>query len=277
MQSLGRMLVISVAFAAVPCVFGQNAASNAMGKPLPEFEVVSLKPSEPNGHYLVGVQLTPDQLTMNATTLKELISVAYAIPFWEISAGEGWMAPGFGNVRGRYDLTARLPQDGSAYNLRHGNYDIVDERIREMLRTMLAEQFQLKFHIETKSGKVSVLEKSGRPITLVAVQTQGGKPNNFSGVGAVEGKGVGIYNASMGQLAAFLAGYILQHPVIDKTGFDGSYNFQSKTIVTDEDFRNGDTNSMWVPAVKEMGLKLTETQGPVETFVIDHAELPAAN
>jgi uncharacterized protein (TIGR03435 family) len=34
---------------------------------------------------------------------------------------------------------------------------------------------------------------------------------------------------------------------------------------------------MWAPAVKEMGLKLTETQGPVETFVIDHAELPEAN
>jgi len=29
--------------------------------------------------------------------------------------------------------------------------------------------------------------------------------------------------------------------------------------------------------VKEMGLKLTETTGPVETFVIDRAELPSAN
>jgi len=276
MQSMKRMMaLVSVVLLVGTLAFGQNTAADGKAKQ-PEFEVVSLKPSVPNGHYLVGVQLTPDQLTMNVTTLKGLISVAYAIPYWEISGGEGWMDPGFDDLRGRYDLMARLPQDGTAYNLRHGNFDIVDERIRAMLQTMLEEKFQLKFHMETKNGKVSVLEQSGRPIMLVAVQAQA-KPNNFSGVGAVGGKGVGIYNASMGQLAAFLAGYILRHPVIDKTGLDGSYNFQSKTIVTDDDIRSGDTTSMWVPAVKEMGLKLTETTGPVETFVIDRAELPSAN
>jgi uncharacterized protein (TIGR03435 family) len=32
-----------------------------------------------------------------------------------------------------------------------------------------------------------------------------------------------------------------------------------------------------LPAVSEMGLKLTQAKGPVEKFVIDHAEHPSEN
>jgi len=144
---------------------------------------------------------------------------------------------------------------------------------------MLEDRFHLKFHRETRAGTISILEQSGKPLLLVPSQIKAAKPdgNGFGGIGAVEGKGLGLYNSSMPQFANFLSGYILHHPVIDKTGLHGGYDFQSKTILTKEDFENGSTQGMWLPAVKEMGLKLTETSGPVEIFVIDHAEHPSPN
>ena len=81
----------------------------------------------------------------------------------------------------------------------------------------------------------------------------------------------------MAWFARYLESTVLSRPVIDKTGLDGSYDFRSATILTNDDLRNGDAMSMILPAVKEMGLKLTETNGAVETFVIDHAERPEAN
>jgi uncharacterized protein (TIGR03435 family) len=35
--------------------------------------------------------------------------------------------------------------------------------------------------------------------------------------------------------------------------------------------------NLYLPAVNEMGLKLTQAKGPVEKFVIDHAEYPSEN
>jgi uncharacterized protein (TIGR03435 family) len=93
----------------------------------------------------------------------------------------------------------------------------------------------------------------------------------------VEGKGVGLYNTSMPQLAKFLSETLLHHPVIDKTGLDGGYDFTSATIITKEDFVSGNRMNLYLPAVNEMGLKLTQAKGPVEKFVIDHVERPSDN
>lgn len=95
-------------------------------------------------------------------------------------------------------------------------------------------------------------------------------------VGVASGKGWGIYNTSMPQLAKVISG-MLHHPVIDKTGLDGSYDFRSAMIFSDEDFQSGDVVGSFLPAVSEMGLKLTTARGPVETFMIDHAEPPSPN
>jgi uncharacterized protein (TIGR03435 family) len=273
-----RIAVAAFVLAATPFAFAQNAVPEQAAK-LPEFEVVSLKPSDPQARYLVGVQLTKGELTMNLTTLRELICVAYNVPSWEIAGGEPWMAPDFGNRQNHFDLVAKLPQDLAPFDLRHANNEVGDERIRQMMQAMLADRFKLRFHRETTPGKVSILEPSGKPILLVSTTLKYAKRygEGYSELGgAVEGKGLGFYNITMPQLAKFLS-TILRHPVIDKTGLHDNYDFQSATIVTKDDFQNGDIQSMFLPAVKEMGLRLTESTGPVETFVIDHAEPPTAN
>jgi len=275
------MVVLGLALVAGPFVLAQSAsvAADAKAK-LPEFEVVSLKPTDPNVGHHMGVQLTKDELTMNAMTLKELVCVAYGIPYWELSASEPWMGRAFPDMRDRFDLVAKLPQELAPYDMRRSNNEIGDERIREMMQAMLADRFHLKFHWDTKQGTVSVLEQSGKPLPLVPTTLKYAKNygDGYSEIGgAVAGVGIGFYNITMPQLAKFLSEAVLHHPVIDKTGLAGGYDFRSKTIVTEDDIRSGNTGSMWVPMVKEIGLKLTESTGPVETFVIDHAEPPSAN
>lgn len=279
MKGIERTIVsMGMIFAMGQLAFGQDAAVARSKRP--EFEVVSIKPTQPGGIHLVGVQLTKDQLTMNVTTLKGLICVAYNIPYWELSGGEPWMNTGAGNLTDHYDLQAKLPLELAPYDLRHSSSEIEDERIREMMKSMLAERFHLQFHRETATGTLSVLELSGKPLmfvpsTLKYAERYG---DGYSEIGgAVAGKPLAFYNVSMPQLAKFLSGALLHHPVIDKTGLDERYDFTSGTIVTSEDIQTGNVMSMWPGAVKEMGLRLTESNGPVESFVIDHAERPSAN
>ncbi len=260
----------------------QSATATAVEGPgkLPEFDVVSLKPPDPNvGHYM-GVQLSPDRIAMNNETLAGLICVAYNIPYWEISGSEPWMDRDLSNPKDHFDLEAKMPQGLAPYDMRHANFDIEDERIREMMQAMLADRFHLKFHRETATGTVSIMEQSGKPLLLVPSKLRYAKGygEGYSEVGgAAEGKGVGLYNTSMPQLAKFLSETLLHHPVIDKTELDGRYDFTSATIVTKEDFESGNVMNLYLPAVSEMGLKLTQAKGPVEKFVIDHAEHPSEN
>ena len=273
--------MIGIAFAIVPVVLGQSVPADT-GAKLPEFVVVSIKPTDYNSGKMheIGIQLTPDQLTMDAMTLKGLIEVAYDIPAWELTGGDPWMDRGFSDQKDRYDFVAKLPPGGAPYNLRHGYFDLADERIREMMQAMLADRFHLKVHHETHTGAVSILEQSGKPLLMVpTIRKYARSSSDEHGEigGAVEGVGIGFYNITMLQLAKFLSEAILHHPVIDKTGVEGGYDFRSKTIVTADDIRNGNTMSMYLPMVKEMGLKLMDGTGPVETYVVDHAERPEAN
>jgi uncharacterized protein (TIGR03435 family) len=284
---IASLVIFGVAFAAGTFAFPQSippqndAATVAEGpRKLLEFEVVTLKPTDPQVGHLMGVQLSPDRISMNNETLAGLICVAYDIPYWELSGAEPWMERDLTDGNDHFDLEAKMPEELGPYDMRHANFEIGDERIREMMQAMLADRFHLRFHRETATGTVSILEQSGKPLLLVPSKLKFASSygEGYSQVGgAVEGKGVGMYNTSMPQLAMFLSEALLHHPVIDKTGLDGRYDFRSAVIVTKEDFENGTVQDMWLPAVSEMGLKLTQAKGPVEKFVIDHAERPTEN
>ena len=80
----------------------------------------------------------------------------------------------------------------------------------------------------------------------------------------------------MAQFAAYLSNYVLHETVIDKTGLEGTYDFQSKTASTNDEGPFPDPLAI-LPSVKEMGLKLTKSTGPVTILIIDQASHPSAN
>jgi uncharacterized protein (TIGR03435 family) len=241
----------------------------------PAFEAATIKPVDTiNGVMNAGVRVYPGgRIVIHALPLKSVIVAAYDVGWWQLSGGEPWME------KDAYDVEAKPAAQSGDYSLRHTRFGIHDERIRQMLQTLLAERFQLKVRRETKSGQVYLLEKSGRKIPLVATKFTDEKPAQgtpgFSGAIEHAGGHWFLFNTSMPQFAKFASTYVVRKPVIDQTGLEGSFDYRDPDAKIDQE--NGDFETSFTAFVRAIGLKLTASKGPVETFVIEHAEKPSAN
>jgi uncharacterized protein (TIGR03435 family) len=255
---------------------------------LPAFEVATIKPVDmsPGVEHMMGTNVYPGgRIRITSFPLKSLICVAFNIGYWQLSGGDDW------TNKAMYDVEAKPAETTppTTYNLRHGNFGIEDERLRQMLQALLIERFQLKFHRETTTGPVYLLEKSGKPIPLQPSKEAGAKMYGEGYSGDVGFVGVGggrwsIYNTSMPQLAKFAGDNILHQPVLDRTGLDGAFDFRWTMIAASSDAQSVDSTNIvalfhdtFPLFLQTMGLKLTKSTGPVETFVIDHAEPPSPN
>ena len=221
-----------------------------------------------------GVKIYPGgRLVIHALPLKSLITAAYDAGYWQLSGGEEWME------KDVYDLEAKASPHSGTYSLRHTRYGIGDERVRLMLQTLLTERFQLKVHRETKTGSVYLLERSGKPLLLRPTkyaedQSAMGAPG-FSGEIEHVGGHWFLFDTSVPQLAKFAADYVLHKPVIDQTGLEGSFDYRDSDAKISQD--NSDFEGSFTAFMRDIGLKLTSAKGPVDTFVIEHAEKPLAN
>ena len=70
--------------------------------------------------------------------------------------------------------------------------------------------------------------------------------------------------------------------MVDKTGLTGAYDVDLKWTPDDTGIPNGDaavesSPSIFTAVQEQLGLKLNSTKGPVETLIIDYAEMPSAN
>jgi uncharacterized protein (TIGR03435 family) len=243
--------------------------------PQPAFEVATIKPVDTaNGTMNAGIRVYPGgRLVIHALPLKALIVAAYDVGFWQVSGGEEWMG------KDVYDVEAKPAAQSGTYSLRHTRDGISDERLRQMLQKLLAERFQLKIHRETKTGAVYVLERSGKKFLLLPTKYTEDKPvmgaPGFSGEVERVGGHWFLYYVSLPELARFASNYILHRPVIDRTGLQGSFDYRDPDVSIEQD--NGDFESALTVFIQDVGLKLTSSKGPVETFVIEHAERPLAN
>jgi uncharacterized protein (TIGR03435 family) len=243
--------------------------------PQPAFEVATIKPVDTrNGIVDAGVSVYPGgRIVVHALPLKTLIVVAYGVGYWQLSGGEDWME------KDVYDLEAKPAAQSGTYSLRHTRSGIGDERLRQMLQTLVTERFQLMIHRETKIGPVYLLEKSGkefllRPTKYTEDQPVMGAPG-FSGEIEHVGDRWFLFNTSGPQLAKFASDYVLHKPVIDRTGLEGWFDYRDADARNEQD--NSDFEASFTVFIRDIGLKLTSSKGPVETFVIEHAEKPSSN
>jgi uncharacterized protein (TIGR03435 family) len=200
-------------------------------------------------------------------TLKNLIAFAYNVREFANSGDPAWVDSD------RFDIDARV-----------GNSSGTPQQIRERLRALLAERFQLAIHTESKDQNVYglVVEKNGP--TLREAKPDSGPTIRVRG-GTVTGEGVGIP-----MLAMNLAG-LLERPVLDKTGLTGKYDFKLEWSL------DADKSSASIPATgtdatvareptgpslfsalqDQLGLRLEALKAPAETTIIDHVARPSEN
>ena len=230
------------------------------------FQEASVKLSAP-GSRGGPVRALPggERYTAQDATVKLLISLMYKVPARQIVGGPAWL-----DVDG-YDIEAKAD-----------HYHNLDD-LHVMFRNLLADRFQLKFHTEIKQGPVYALtlDTPGSKMKINRSPELFDYPITFNKDSVVIGTRVPM------EYFCWWLGQVLQQdqrPVIDKTGLHGNYDFTlSFTPKLPPGFspdrlpaKLRDRPSIFDAVSGQLGLKLQEEQGPVESFVIDHLEKPAA-
>ena len=184
--------------------------------------------------------------------------------------------------REQYDVVAKAPADNTEYDTRHTWFRIEDPHLRQMLQALLIDRFQLKFHREIRTGQIYFLVKNGKAIPLKPTDASStNTPAMTEGFGSIGNAGDtwAIHNTTMRQLANFVDDFYLHSPVLDQTGLSGSYDFNWKMLLSNEDQPDsqlGSKNEL-MQFIQVMGLRLKPSTGPVGTLVIDRAEHPSEN
>jgi uncharacterized protein (TIGR03435 family) len=217
------------------------------------FEVASIRPrnSADAGQGRSSIDSAPGSLTIRNASLSSSIEWAYHVMDYQI-AGPAWLRTE------KYDITAKAagaPMD----------------QLRQMLQTLLAERFQLRFQRESKE----------LPVYALVAAKSGPKLHKADPVGNTGMKGEnGSYvfrDTSMPQFAEDLSTLSqVDRPVLDRTGIPGGFDFDLKFGENNDDLKRalitGDGASIFTLIQEQLGLKLEARKGPVEMLVIDRVE-----
>ncbi len=261
------------AVAAQPAHQDQGAAAQ-----FPAFEVASVKPADRNARRSCCIAIHPGaRVDIHALSLKTLVTAAFRLSPFQVSGGDPWTG------QDEYDIEAKPPEAlrSSIKTLRYTWYGIEDEHLRRMLQALLIDRFQLKFHRETRTGDVYLMARSTRPLALRPTeipQAVADVTSDDGSIGTVGYAGArwGVFNTSMPQLARFASDFILHVPVLDRTELSGPFDYRQHQPDLEPTY-SGDQSDSFLRFLREAGLKLERTKGPVEYFVIDHAARPAPN
>ena len=104
-----------------------------------QFEVASIRPSDTGGFGPdIGVRMTATQVRIRGLSLKDYIGIAYELDPPQVIAPE-WAG------QQRFDIAANMPEGATR------------EQMPRMMRTLLAERFELKVHKESREFPVYAL------------------------------------------------------------------------------------------------------------------------
>jgi uncharacterized protein (TIGR03435 family) len=270
---------VTLLLLAVPILPAEQAppAQDSAATQLPQFEVASIKRTDPHVMHTMGAHVYPGgRLEIFGVNLKGLVATAFGLAYWQISGGEAW------TEKESYDIEAKPPENlrSNIKSLRYSWYEIRDTQLRAMLQSLLISRFQLQFHRETKTGNVYLLQQSGKKLRLLPVEIPPAADvpdgsRDFESVGYAGAKW-DISDAGMPYLAKFASSIIFHAPVLDRTGLTGLYHYRQEVPDANPNY-GGDQSDSFLNFLAEMGLKVERAKGPVETLVIDHAATPSPN
>lgn len=261
---------IALAFACGVC--RPVAAQGAQAKPEapkhmpadadPAYEVATIKPSNPDDHnsrFFYGGH----HLTIENHTLNTMLLFAYGIHPRQIVDAPAWLGAD------HYDIDGVLDTEGEPSL----------KQLEGIVKKLLADRFQLKFHLETRELAVYALTvaKDGPRLTKSK-----GDPNALGNENDQEHGGqmtMTITDMSMSQFVLIMQ-MITDRPVVDQSGLAGKWDFKW-TWTSDENRVPPDIPNpapgMFTAIQEQLGLKLEAKRAPADAFVIDHVERPSAN
>jgi len=235
-----------------------------------EFEVAAVKPAEANAVGRWIRMQTVHQFVAHNSTLLYLIAPAYDVSPHAISGGPAWVDAD------RFEITAKAP----------GEVRPNWEEQMAMLRKLLADRFQLSFHKTPREMPAYVLTvaKSGSKLKEAKpsdAPAEGPPPLVF--VLAPDVVRMNARGVTLAEVVSVMQRAALPHPVLDRTGLTGQYDFDLE-FAPDETVFGGilkatDTSrpGLFAALQQQLGLRLESTRATVDTIVIDRAERPSGN
>lgn len=265
MRVFAAVALASIAVTAMPA--GQTAA----------FEVASIRKNT-SGNTRIFMDGSGGRHTVTNATLRVLMLNAYEILDAQLVGGPRWIESD------RFDINAS-----------RGNAPFSD--VPAMMRTLLAERFNLKVHRETREMPMYTLVRAKRDGPLGAALTPAtcddradvkgfpaigdrALPCNVHFVGPGRLRAGGLHMRALAGILTPLVGRI----VIDETRLTGSYDFelswtpgQPRPVTDAAPVPDAAGASLFTALQEELGLRLTGGRGPVEVIVIDTVSPPTDN
>jgi uncharacterized protein (TIGR03435 family) len=236
---------------------------------VPKFDVVTVKPSDPNrqgkGFTIRGRHV----MTIN-TNLNDLVTFAYGLHAKQLIGAPAW----FGTDK--FDIDGVPDVEGQPNS----------KQMKLLVQSALTDRFKLTFHHDQKELSVYALTvgKSGPKLTETIH-----KPND---PGAFFFRKLGVLTVANFTMKDFCDGMqaaVMDKPVVDHTGLTARYDFTLNWTPDESQFEamggfkpptTEDPNAP--PALstamqEQLGLKFDAVKAPADVFVIDHVEKPSAN
>ncbi len=220
-----------------------------------------------------SIHLDQAQFSSINVPLRPVLGRAYMAKPYQI-VGPAWLDTE------RYDIVATLPKGTSK------------EQVPAMLQVLLEQRFQMTLHRENRQDPIYALLISRKGPKLKAYDDVDGSfatRTSFSSNGHLEAK-------TLASLAGLLSAF-MDHPVVDLTGIQGTFDIKldvspqdlvgfqklsspkSEDSLTGSGSRVGNEPSVSVfAALAELGLRLETRRAPIEHIIIDKIEkVPTEN
>jgi uncharacterized protein (TIGR03435 family) len=205
--------------------------------------------------------------------LHPMISFAYGVENWRQLIGLPKWAE-----EASYSIAAKPAEDFPTLSNTENR-----EQVRLMLRAMLAERFHLQLHSEDRQETIYYLEiaKGGPKIKEVDAPVL---PLREPPVQLVLSNRDGRMLSQKGTIDGIARSLALrvQHPVINRTGLKGYYDFDEKWTAPEGSTSTEELGAEGIGLLvgmlpDQLGLRLGESTGPVRYWVIDRVEPPSSN
>jgi uncharacterized protein (TIGR03435 family) len=164
-----------------------------------------------------------------------------------------------------YDIAARAPEEMTPNHLQW----------REMIRSLLADRFQLKVHREMRNLPVYLMTvPKGGPKMKASTASEQYVTMRPGGPKAMRT----AVHETMDQLSRDLPETVAR-PVLDRTGLTAAhdYTLEWSPVQPSPSDASDAIPSIFTAIQEQLGLKLIVDHAPVEVLVIDRLERPSAN
>jgi uncharacterized protein (TIGR03435 family) len=245
-----------------------------------EFDVISIKPSEPPRSQRIRVTFEggpgsadPTRFSCRNCSLSLLVMCAYDVEYHQVA--------GLDSRTEFYDIAAKVPEGASK------------DEFRMMLQKLLSNRFKMSLHRELKRvqayelvvGKNGPKMKESAPEVTVPNATVSNSsrivldpegfpilPTDRSGYASVNGRArMQAFNETMDQLAGKISNQ-LDVPVINATGLRGRYAFGLHWAGNSVDSTDDTSPNLFSAVELQLGLRLQPGKAVVTILVIDYVD-----